>query len=184
MFKKIATVWTACKKQPISAITICCNLRKVELHACILCHKSAMTETHHQAHLEWAFAHRNWIMRKWRSVLFSDESTFTQFQQGHQEKIWHELEEKLNSDCIAVTVKYSPSRMFWGCFFWHGLGPIVLLKDSVTGQTYAKIIQDYVILTLDEHFSRGNRIFQEDNALPHHSKVAIITYENAKIVVL
>jgi len=41
--------------------------------------------------------------------------------------------EELNPDCIAVTVKHSPSRMFWGCFSWRGLGPIVPLKGSVTG---------------------------------------------------
>ncbi|GET02235.1 E3 ubiquitin-protein ligase RNF213-like [Rhizophagus clarus] len=57
-------------------------------------------------------------------------------------------------------------------------------RDSVTGQTHAKIIQDYVIPTLDEHFPRGDRIFQEDNAPPHHSKVTIAAHKNTKIVVL
>ncbi|GET53494.1 transposable element Tcb1 transposase isoform X2 [Rhizophagus irregularis DAOM 181602=DAOM 197198] len=74
--------------------------------------------------------------------------------------------------------------MFWGCFSWRGLGPIVPLKGSVTGKTHAKIIQDYVIPTLDEHFPCGNGIFQEDNAPPHHSKVAMAAREDAKIVVL
>ncbi|CAB4410068.1 unnamed protein product [Rhizophagus irregularis] len=95
-------------------------------------------------------------MRKWRSVLFSDESTFIQFQQGHQEKVWHEPGEILNPDCIAVTVRHSPSRIFW----------------------------DYVIPTLDKYFPCGNGIFQEDNALPYHSKVAMAIHKDAKIVVL
>ncbi|GES79371.1 IS630 family transposase [Rhizophagus clarus] len=38
--------------------------------------------------------------------------------------------------------------------------------------------------TLDEHFPHSDRIFQEDNAPPHHSKVAIAAREDAKIVVL
>ncbi|GBB87778.1 hypothetical protein RclHR1_14280009 [Rhizophagus clarus] len=111
-----------------------------------------MTETYRQARLEWALAHRNWTIRKWRSVLFSDESTFSQFQQGRQEKVWRKPGEKLNHDCIAITIKYSPSRMFWGCFSWRGLRSIVLLKGSVTGKTHTKIIKDYVVPTLDEHF--------------------------------
>ncbi|CAB5375684.1 unnamed protein product [Rhizophagus irregularis] len=152
--------------------------------ACIPRKKPAMTETHHQARLEWTLAHRNCTTRKWRRVLFSDESTFTQFQQGRQEKVWCEPGEELNPDCIAVTVKHSPSRMFWGCFSWHGLGPIVPLKGSVTGQTHAKIIYDYVIPTLDEHFPCGNGIFQEDNAPPHRLKLAMAARENAKIVML
>ncbi|GES73110.1 hypothetical protein RCL_jg2165.t1 [Rhizophagus clarus] len=98
-----------------------------------------MTETHHQAYLEWTLAHRNWTTRKWR-------------------RVWHEPEEELNPDCVAVIVKHSPSRMFWCCFSWRGLGPI--------------------------HFPRGDRIFQEDNALPHYSKVAIAARNDAKIVVL
>jgi hypothetical protein len=44
------------------------------------------------------------------------------------------LEEELNPDCIAVTVKHSLSKMFWECFSWNGLGPIVPIKGSVTGQ--------------------------------------------------
>jgi hypothetical protein len=64
--------------------------------------------------------------------------------------------------------------MFWGCFSWNGLGPIVPIKGSVTGQTHAKVINDYVVPTLDEFFPQGNGIFQEDNASPHRSKIANI----------
>ncbi len=77
--KKLATVWIAYTKQPIFAITIHCNLKKVGLTFCIPCKKPAMTEVHCQARLEWAYAHKNWGEKKWKRVLFSDESTFTQF---------------------------------------------------------------------------------------------------------
>jgi transposase len=178
---KLATVWKARTKQPISAITIRRNLKKVGLTSHIPCRKPAMTEAHCQARLEWAHAHENWTARQWRKVLFSDESTFTQFQQGRQGKVWREPGEALNPDCIAVTVKHSPSKMFWGCFSWHGLGPIVPLKGSVTGQTHAQVINDYVVPTLHKYFSRGNGIFQEDNAAPHHSKVAMAAREDADV---
>ncbi|CAB5146213.1 unnamed protein product [Rhizophagus irregularis] len=65
-----ATVWKVRKNQLISAITRCRNLKKVGLSACIPHKKPAMTETHRQARLEWALAHRNWTTRKWRRVLF------------------------------------------------------------------------------------------------------------------
>jgi len=45
-------------------------------------------------------------------VLFSDESTFTQFQQGYKKKVWREPGEELNPNCILVTVKHSPSKIF------------------------------------------------------------------------
>ena len=143
-----------------------------------------MTEAHHQAHLEWAHEHENWTVRKWRRVLFSDESTFTQFQKGRQGMVWRELGEELNPDCVSATVKHSPSKMFWGCFSWNGLGPIVPLNGSVTGQSHVKVINDFVVPTLRRHFPQGNGIFQEDNAAPHRAKVAVSAREDAGIVML
>ncbi|GET50797.1 transposable element Tc1 transposase [Rhizophagus irregularis DAOM 181602=DAOM 197198] len=53
-------------EQPVSAITIRRNLKKVGLTACIPCKKPALSEAHCQARLEWAHAHENWSARKWR----------------------------------------------------------------------------------------------------------------------
>ncbi|CAB5375263.1 unnamed protein product [Rhizophagus irregularis] len=47
--KKIATTWTAQTKQPISRNTICRNLKKVGLTACVPRRKPAMTEAHWSA---------------------------------------------------------------------------------------------------------------------------------------
>ncbi len=80
-----------------------------------------MTEAHCQACLKWTHVHEKWTTKKWRKVLFSDENTFTQFQQGCQEKVWCEPGEELNSDCISVTMKHNLNKMFWGCFSWNGL---------------------------------------------------------------
>ncbi len=72
--------------------------------------------------------------------------------------------------------------MFLGCFSWHELRPIISLKGLVTGQTHAKIINKYIISTLNKYFLQGNRIFQKDNASSHCLKVAVAAWENAKIV--
>ena len=74
--------------------------------------------------------------------------------------------------------------MFWGCFSWHGFEPIVPIEGSVNGQTYAKVINKYVIPTLHKYFPNGNGIFQKDNIPPHHLKVAVTACENAGIVIL
>ncbi|GBB92696.1 hypothetical protein RclHR1_20430003 [Rhizophagus clarus] len=148
--KKLATVWTACIEQPVSAITIRRNLKKVGLTAYIPCKKPALSKAYRQARLEWAHAYENWGARKWRHVLFLMKALLHSF----------------NKDVRGR------------------LGPIILLKGSVTGQIHAKTIKDYVVPTLQIHFPRGNGIFQEDNAPPHCSKVAATTCENAGIVVL
>lgn len=76
------------------------------------------------------------------------------------------------------------AECFRGCFSWYGFRSIVLLKGSITSKTYAKIIQNYVIPILDEHFLHSNRNFQEDNTLAYCSKVTMAAHEDVKIVML
>ena len=90
----------------------------------------------------------------------------------------------MNPDCISVTVKHNPSKMFWGCFSWNGLEPIVPLNSSVTGKTHAETIQKYVVPTLQKYFPYGNRIFQEDNITSYHLKVAATACKNVRIMML
>ncbi len=118
-----------------------------------------MTEAHYQTCLKWARTYEKWTTRQWRKVLFSDKSTFIQFQQERQGKVQREPGEELNPDCISVTVKHSPSKMFQGYFSWNELEPIVPLNSSVTGKTYAETIQKYVVPTLQKYFPHGNKIF-------------------------
>ena len=86
--------------------------------------------------------------------------------------------------CIAATVKHSPSLMFWGCFLWSGLGPVIPLHSSVTGIIHAETIKRHVVPTLHKYFPRGDGIFQEDNATPHHSKIAKEARQKSGIVIL
>jgi len=46
-----------------------------------------MTEAHYQTCLKWARTYEKWTTRQWRKVLFSDKSTFIQFQQERQGKV-------------------------------------------------------------------------------------------------
>ncbi len=59
---------------------------------------------------------------------------------------------------------------------------IVSLEGLVTSKIHAKIIQKYVVSTLQKHFSHGNKIFQEDNTIPYYSKVAVTARKNVEIV--
>jgi hypothetical protein len=64
------------------------------------------------------------------------------------------------------------------------MGPLVLLRESVKGQTYAKLLQKHAIPSLYKLVPRKQGIFQEDNAPPHRSKIAADVRNASNIPVL
>jgi DDE superfamily endonuclease len=125
-----------------------------------------------ESRLAWCLEHQSWTKRDWSKVMWSDESTFSQFQQNRCSRVWREPKDEWNISCVSATVKHSPSRMHWGCFSRQGVGPIVPLSGTATGASHVVILQKYVIPTMRHAFPNGDGWFQEDNAHPHTSKVA------------
>ncbi|CAB4487326.1 unnamed protein product [Rhizophagus irregularis] len=69
---------------------------------------------------------QNWE-DEWKQVVWSDESRFALFESNGRVKVWRSPGEAYNKDCIQPTVKFGGgSVMFWGCFGWHGVGPLVV----------------------------------------------------------
>jgi transposase len=181
---QIRDLWEKKTETQACTNTIRHALTEAGLHSCIARQKPLLTETHMANRLQWAIEHRDWPVHQWRRVLWSDESMFHQFQQNSLCRVWREPEEEFHVSCLSATVKHSPSRMFWGCFSYQGLGPLVSLRGPVTGEAHAKTLKRYAFPTLRKFFPRGNGIFQEDNARPHTSKVATTVKEESGLTFL
>lgn len=180
---EIQTRWNTANKEMISISTIRRMLRKIGLRSCIARRKPFISEKNKKKRLEWALEHQDWTIQDWKCVLWTDESTFTQFQ-GYNSRVWRFPNEEFNSLCISPTVRHSSNRMFWGCFSWYGLGPLVSLQDSVTGERYAEVLKKYAIPSCYELIPNDKGILQEDNAPPHRAKVATAVRNSANIRVL
>jgi transposase len=176
---QIQALWKKKTKETVSLSTIRRMLKDSGFRSCVARHKPLLTDTHMANRLAWALDHQNWTVRQWRRVLWSDESMFYQFRQNHRCRVWRTPEEEFDIPCLSATVKHSPSLMFWGCFSYRGLGPLVTHHGSVTGEMHKKILRRHAFPTMRKTFPRGDGIFQEDNARPHTSKIAVAAREES-----
>jgi transposase len=182
--RKIQELWNKKKKMNISTVTMRRSLKRIGLRSCVSRSKPLISEGNQEARYAWALERQDWSVEKWKKIVWSDESTFSQFSQGRSCRVWRTPGEEFEPSCLAATVKHSPNRMFWGCFSWYRLGPLVSLHKSVTGKTYAELLEKYAIPSLYELVPRRQGIFQDDNARPHRATIAINVRDTAGIPVL
>ena len=87
------------------------------------------------------------------------------------ERTWRRAHEKYHKDCITSTVKFGGGGiMFWGCFTWWGVGPLIPINGTMDSDVYIDILAKYFIPwvqpLVEQH---AGLIFQQDNAYVHTS---------------
>ena len=122
--------------------------------------------------LLWAQDH-DWPAEEWGKVVYSDESRFSQFSDGHMRVIRPEGT-RFDPEYTIPTANQCTSVMVWGCFWRGGVGPLVVLDKTMD--------QDVYIDTLSTHFIDWKKDIQdihetdllllEDNARPHKGERA------------
>ena len=60
--------------------------------------------------------------------------------------------------------------MVWGAISWRGLGPLVVLREKVTGEHYRSILADHLHPMLQTVFPGERPLFQDDNAPVHTAR--------------
>lgn len=170
----------------ISKQTIRNELARQSLHSRIPRFSPLISERNKERRLLWARTYENWTVEDFKKVLWSDESTYTQFRTSGFGRVWREPSEEFHEDCIASTVQKSFGRMFWGCFSWVGMGPLVPLVGRVTGNTHREILANYAIPTVKSHARKIKKkiLFQEDNAPVHTARVARSFIESSNVELL
>jgi len=169
----VQQLWKKKSGQDVSTKTIRRVLYSTGLRNCIVRRKPLISPANIEARLAWCLEHQSWTKEDWSKVMWSDESTFSQFQQSRNSRVWREPADEWALSCISATVKHSPSRMYWGCFSRKGKGPIVALSGIANGESHVTILRKYVMPAMRRIFPNNDGWFQEDNARPHKSKVAM-----------
>jgi transposase len=171
---QITNLFNVRNKKKISTSTVRRALHKANLNSCVAVPKPLISPENAKKRLDWSLEHRNWSLENFKRVIWSDETTIRLFQ-GSPGRVWREPNERWKTDCVGSTVKQSPGRMYWGCFSWFGVGPLVPLESTATGASHVEILRKYFIST-QKNFPgrkrRGRPILQQDNAKPHSAKIA------------
>jgi len=149
--------------------------------------KPNVSENNRKIRLKWARERRLWTIDDWKKVVWSDESRFTMFQNDGKTRVWRLPKEKYDINCLVPTVKHGGGGvMMWGCFSWHGLGPLVRIDGQVNSERYIQEILGFHLVPFLEEFEEefGDYLFQQDNAPIHTSRATQNFIEEMGITLL
>ncbi|CAK1599163.1 unnamed protein product [Parnassius mnemosyne] len=107
--------------------------------------------------LKWAKQWRDKDENFWRSVCFSDESTF-EILQNKALFVLRRHGEKFHPDCVVQTVKHPTKVMIWSVISSKGTGRLYVVKGIMKQDQYKEVLKNQLIPQLREWFPNGNSV--------------------------
>lgn len=149
--------------------------------------KPFISERNRIRRVAWARVHVKWTLRKWKKVLFSDESPFTLRYNGRV-RVW-----KFNNDdpydirLLRGTIKHDKKINIWGCFSWYGVGDIYRVRGNMNAKQYHSILVHHMVPSAQRLFGDDfldKFVYQQDNDPKHTARIIKRYFENKCITVL
>ena len=103
------------------------------------------TNTQKRRRLLWARAHLRWTDAKWKSVLWSDESTFQIVFGKCGRRVLRTKEEKDHPDCYGRKVQKPASVMVWGCVSASGMGNWHICEGTINAERYIQVLEQHML---------------------------------------
>jgi transposase len=169
----------------VSKNTIRTNLHELGIFSRIAANKPLLKNQQRENRLKWCMQRRNWTVRQWKAIIWSDESRFKIFRSDGPTRVWRKDGERYKIKNVRPTVKHGGgSVMVWGCFSGKGLGPLVKVDGKMNHRDYIEILDKNLVPLITTQFrSRGYK-FQDDNAPVHTARNVQNWIKEKKINVL
>lgn len=133
--------------------------------------KPLLTDSARERRLVWSREHKRWNVAQWRRVIFSDEKIFRIANHRRSVFVTRSTSEKYDRKCIRARPKYGAQVHVWGVVGWNGVGPLKLVRGSLTGKKYREeIINDLQAFGPNLIPPYRKFIFQQDLAPPHSAR--------------
>ena len=130
--------------------------------------------------MRFAKEHKDWTIKDWGKVLFSDEMAIKLFMERHvRDYVWRNTNEEFHPDCIDYGRRpKGVGLMFWGVFRKGKMGPGGFFNLENGETINSAVYRDQILLGPLQQFweeafeSIDTPVVMEDNA-PVHKKVCI-----------
>jgi len=104
---------------------------------------------HCKAHLDFAYAHKDWTLEDWKKVVWSNETKINCLGSDGCKWVWKKAGEGLSDRLVEGTVKFGGSSlMMWGCMTWQGVGHTTKIDGRMDGDLYLQILKDALLNSL------------------------------------
>lgn len=152
----------------ISAQTVRNRLRSFGLRARRPYRGSMLTPQRRATRLRWVNERVRWHARRWRQVLFTDESRYCVSHGDGRVRVWRRTGERYADACIDEVDRWGGgSVMVWGGIHSRGRTGLIVLNGNLNAQRYvAEVLRDEAV----PYVLRNNLTFQQDNARPHSAR--------------
>lgn len=144
--------------------------------------KPALSKKNIADRLKFCHKYKNWTVNQWRSVMFSDESTVSQFY-AFTRQVRRPPNQRYNERYVVPTVKNAPKVMIWGAISANGRCGLWFMPEGTTinGPVYLGILQEKLL-----NFMNITQCdtFQQDGAPCHQTKAVKKWLEESHIKLL
>ena len=171
-------------RKPLSVNTVRRYIRKCNLKLYYAKQKPFINNTQKRRRLLWARAHLRWTDAKWKSVLWSDESTFQIVFGKCGRRVLRTKEEKDHPDCYGRKVQKPASVMVWGCVSASGMGNLHICEGTINAERYIQVLEQHMLPSKQRLFHGRPCLFQQDNAKPHSARLTTAWLRSKRVRVL
>jgi transposase len=139
----------------------------------------------HELRLRLSFA-EGYKHLDWTRVMCADEKYFYLHGHAHRQYVRRPVGEAFNPAYTVHKIAHPDYVPVWACISAHGQGDLVFLDGPLDGETYGKLMRDYLPLAADKAFTFGSSpwYYLHDNPTVHRGPAATRALFDAGATVL